>query len=478
LDSISSPYFRLGQRVNSVSDQDFKLADRYNSITYSGVYNLDNNVNKLNEFNLSLANFSDLDRLFGPIQKISGRQTDILVLQEDKISYVLVEKNLLSDSSGGGAISSIPEVLGTQIARIENYGISDNPESFVAWGFDKFFTDAKRGAVIKLSGDGSSESIEIISDQGMRPWFRDLFIDYFNTKKLGGYDPYMGEYVLSSTLSVSGDAGARVQQFGCGTTVSFQEGTRGASNFILDLGQFIGTSTIDLNIVSISEGETINVEVLYNGVVFQSGEVSESTSFTIDKSSSSIQSADIIITQSGGLADYSISAGCLVYNSPTLVNLCVNSNSYEGLVAINEISWNPPLTYPITVNLSGGTENPIVSYLETVTAPEGFGQIPLQGSTVRISSKSSIPSTFSFDISSHRIKYLLSNTLYTDPIDIINNSNSLALIQGVDQVFAETVYNNPNNLNYIYVVYDYRNITEIELCYSSASALDACCECS
>ena len=28
----------------------------------------------------------------------------------------------------------MPEVLGKQIARIENYGISNHPESFAAWG--------------------------------------------------------------------------------------------------------------------------------------------------------------------------------------------------------------------------------------------------------------------------------------------------------------------------------------------------------
>jgi hypothetical protein len=473
-DALAAPYFRLGQRVNSVAEQDFKLADRYNSITYSGVYNFENNINKLNEFNLSLANFKDLDRVFGPIQKISGRETDILVLQEDKISYVLVDKNLLSDAVGGGAISSVPEVLGTQVARIEEYGISHNPESFVTWGYDKFFTDAKRSSVIKLSGSGANESMEVISSYGMKPWFRDLFINSFNTRKLGGYDPYMGEYVLSST---GDEVPIQVQQIGCGTTISFQSGVEGVSRFILDLGNLSGSSTVELDIVSISSGQTINVEVIYDGVTFESGEVDESTSFVVEKTSNSNRLAELIITQSGGTAEYSVTAGCLEYKSITMINLCVNDKSYEGLVAVNETSWNSPLFYPVTVGLIGGSENPIVSYLEMVTAPEGFGQIPKEGATLRISSKSSLPSTFSFDVSKHKLRYLLSNTLYTDPLDIINNSTPLTLITGVNQVFSEVVYNNPSNLDYIYVVYDYRNITEVELCYSSASAYDACCNC-
>ena len=74
-----------------------------------------------------------------------------LVLQEDKISYVLAGKDLLTDASGGGQLTSVPSVLGKQIARIENYGISNNPESFAVWGESKYFTDAKRSAVIHLN---------------------------------------------------------------------------------------------------------------------------------------------------------------------------------------------------------------------------------------------------------------------------------------------------------------------------------------
>ena len=120
----------------------------------------------------------------------------MLVLQEDKISYVLAGKNLLSDSTGGGVVTSVPEVLGTQIARIEDFGISNHPESFAAFGENKYFTDAKRNVVIKLTGSSfKNEALTVISNEGMRSWFRDLFADASATQKLGGYDPYMQEYL-------------------------------------------------------------------------------------------------------------------------------------------------------------------------------------------------------------------------------------------------------------------------------------------
>ena len=201
-DSLEGRPLALGNRVTSVSAQDYKEAHRSSDITYSGIYNNESNVNKLNEFNIGLLNFKPLEESFGPIQILYGRETDILTLQEDKISYVLTGKNLLSDSTGGGSVSSVPEVLGTQIARVEEYGISNNPESFVRYGLNSFFTDAKRGAVINLMGNGPQEQLNVISEQGMRSWFRDLFISNFNTQKIGGYDPYMNEYVLANKTTL------------------------------------------------------------------------------------------------------------------------------------------------------------------------------------------------------------------------------------------------------------------------------------
>jgi len=42
--------------------------------------------------------FKDLDEDFGNIELLKARQNDLLVLQEDKISYVLVNKNTRKSS--------------------------------------------------------------------------------------------------------------------------------------------------------------------------------------------------------------------------------------------------------------------------------------------------------------------------------------------------------------------------------------------
>jgi hypothetical protein len=204
-DELAGMPLTIGTRAHAVANEEYKEARRFADITYSGVYNQETNLNKLNEFNLALVNYKPLDQNFGPIEVMHARISDILVLQEDKISYVLANgKNLFSDATAGASIINTPEVLGQQVPRIEQYGISNNPESFAAYGPDVFFTDAKRNAVINLRGGSSSEQLNVISMLGLRSWFRDLFKDTRNGLKLGGFDPYSNEYVLSSV----NDAGA------------------------------------------------------------------------------------------------------------------------------------------------------------------------------------------------------------------------------------------------------------------------------
>ena len=189
-DAWNAATMQFSPRANSTIEG-YEQQTLVQALTYSGIYTETTAINRLNEFNLSLGNFKYLDRFFGSIQKLFSRDTDLIVLQENKVSKVLYGKNLLSDSTGGGVVASIPEVLGTQISYEGEYGISLNPESFTKWGNDLFFTDARRGAVMALQPNGLFE----ISSQGMKNWFK-ANLDT-NTVKLGMFDPYFEHYVLA-----------------------------------------------------------------------------------------------------------------------------------------------------------------------------------------------------------------------------------------------------------------------------------------
>jgi hypothetical protein len=197
-DDFIAPELQLSPRVNAAVEE-YKQRISENAICYSGIYGINTGVNRLNEFNLSVANFKYLDKEFGSIQKLYARDTDMLVFQENKVSQVLYGKNIIHDAAGGGQLSTIAEVLGNQIAYPGEWGISRNPESFAEWGDDIYWTDSRRGSVL-LMGSFQTRGNQIIpiSSNGMTDYFRDMMLTSPNTQKLGGYDPHTHKYVLST----------------------------------------------------------------------------------------------------------------------------------------------------------------------------------------------------------------------------------------------------------------------------------------
>jgi hypothetical protein len=329
-DNLLGMPFYLGSRVTAVSQEDYKEAHRYADITYSGVYNAETNVNKLNEFNLALANFKTLEKSFGPINKMHARRTDILTLQEDKISYVLAGKNLLSDAAGGGAITSVPEVLGTQISRTEEFGISHNPESFAVYGNDVFFTDTKRSAVINLKGEGaSSDQVSVISDLGLKSWFRDSFKGTFYNQKIGGYDPYMSEYVLSLNNNL---LPVQLDSYACGTTISVQESSAEYS-FDLELTDIIGVVSIDYNF-TVGDGTMV---VDYNGTDVINDIVVGSGTLSFTKGDLFANKATVTIYPNE--ASYTITINCPETYTLTVKRIVLTSPDDEGKTITNSYRW-------------------------------------------------------------------------------------------------------------------------------------------
>ena len=191
-DAFNAPVMKYSPRVTTVIE-DYEEEYKFASLTYSGVFQASTSLNRLNEFNLSLANFKNLDKRYGSVQKLKARDTDLLVLHQDKITSVLYGKNLLYDAVGGSQVASIPEVLGNQIAYPGEFGISDNPESFATWSDVCYFADEKRGSVVKLIGN----EVIPISTQGMGSFWIDTMRENPNNFKFGGFDPYNGTYVIS-----------------------------------------------------------------------------------------------------------------------------------------------------------------------------------------------------------------------------------------------------------------------------------------
>ena len=58
-------------------------------LIYSGLYNSTSSVNNINEFNMSQKITKDLNPSYGSIQALKTRDTDVVVLTEDKVLKVL-----------------------------------------------------------------------------------------------------------------------------------------------------------------------------------------------------------------------------------------------------------------------------------------------------------------------------------------------------------------------------------------------------
>ena len=511
-DSVKGASIGLGNRVTATASQDYGRMHRYADLTYSGVYNDQSNINKLNEFNLGLLNYKPLEDSFGPVQKLVGRKSDILVLQEDKISYVLAGKNLLSDSTGGGAVTATPVVLGTQVARLEEYGISNNPESYAEYGYDKYFTDAKRGAVLQLKGGShTNEELTVVSEYGMRSWFRDVFNEQLNTQKLGGYDPFMNEYVLSiNDILLPADDPCH----DCGGTFTYNlSAALFTITFCVELGLTVGEVTIS------TDNPAAVVMVDYDGAPF-----SGLGGVTFLKSAQIPSFAEVTVL---AIIPTTVTLGCPIPVPLRVCKITINSPQYgsvnnilnpfqEGLTVHNQHSFvagdyqsnmSPPNDGPALTllnmgeSLTGDCLDYVTSQCECEDGFQGEGAFPTEGNTVTIASTTVTGvDTFNFDaLEPHRLLYWRTDTT-TSPIDCEVYADVETVLSNATNVLPITQITNPSEVisggtftmpapsggggtDVLYLVYDYRVSEPLNLCHIVGTPGDEdtieelCCEC-
>jgi hypothetical protein len=386
----------------------------------------------------------------------------------------------LSDASAGGAITSVPEVLGTQIARVEKYGISANPESYANWGYDRYFTDAKRGAVIQLKGSSySNDQLVVVSELGMRTWFRDDFIANLNYQKIGGYDPYMDEYVLSSN-----DTLLPIETIctNCGINQTFNIGEDETLNFCVNVGSFIGEVIVSWKVTPIGYPFGFIVNGIYNGTTTTSNEVVTDGSIVINKDSQTVKTVDMQVIATGAIV-LEITVACPAAQLMTVVEVCVTDDSDSGSYIHNEYRYlKGAYISPITSNLvtfSSGVDNPLVSRYNATTGYISSGSIPVVNSTVSLICNKFGFDTFDFNPAKNKFRYLSSDTLYANtPTDIralLAESFQATPNQGGGTFnYAEFTLNSTKD--YLYLIWDYRTPQSASLCYST-NIDDACCDC-
>ena len=212
--------------------------NRFNSLIYSGIFNSRTGVNDTNQFSVGEDITRSADPANGSIQKLYAEDTNLIIFQQDKVSRALIDKDAIYSAEGNASITSSMQVIGQIVAYAGEYGISNDPFSFAVYGYRKYFTDKKRGVVLRLSQDGMTE----ISSYGMHDFFRDEISD--TTKIVGGWDAHNKNYILS------------LQTASKNNTLSFDESVLGWTSF------FSFKPTFITSLVSIFYS-------FYNGKIYQ-----------------------------------------------------------------------------------------------------------------------------------------------------------------------------------------------------------------
>ena len=216
-DNFNTQSIKPGVKVSTVFE-DYKQERRKYGLIYSGIYNGISSTNNLNQFIQGEKITKDINPIYGSIQKLHTRDSDLVTLCEDKVLRIQANKDALYNADGNMQLTATNNVLGQAIPFVGEFGISTNPESFASENYRVYFADKIRGVIVRLSKDGLTP----ISDHGMKDWFRDN-LKITNTI-VGSYDDRNDEYNVTlkdRTINQRLDP----------TTVSFKEDVKGWVSF-------------------------------------------------------------------------------------------------------------------------------------------------------------------------------------------------------------------------------------------------------
>jgi len=187
-------------RTNVINPQ-YRQTVRPSTVFYSDPLIANTNINGLSSI-FPDDTYEEFDKSYGSIQKLHSRENQLIIFQEDKVSRAQINRNIVTTGSGDQILTAQGAVISQAIPYAGEYGISTNPESFAEYAEVLYFTDLRRGAVLRLSQNG----ITPISEYQMKNYFTDFFriLSRYNlsnsfgtrTKIYGSFNPKDKEYML------------------------------------------------------------------------------------------------------------------------------------------------------------------------------------------------------------------------------------------------------------------------------------------
>ena len=189
---------------------------------WSGIYNSISGINETNQFIAGEKITKDVNPSHGSIQALKTRDTRLTIFCEDKVLKAVTNRDALYNADGNPQLVASDAVVGDVTTYLGDYGISTNPESLAVTPTNMYFTDAMRGKVLALSGEG----VRAISDVGMKDYFADA-MDRYVDKAVGTYDERKKQYNV--TLQKKYNSAQFIPHEV--STVSYSENSKGWSSF-------------------------------------------------------------------------------------------------------------------------------------------------------------------------------------------------------------------------------------------------------
>lgn len=187
------------------------------SVIYSEPFQPDVNYNGLSTF--ELFSFEDFNRDDGSIQKIHSRETDLVVIQEDRTYKSSINKDIITNADGTSNVGLSSKVIGTPMALGGYYGISKNPESFAYNGDTLYWIDIKKGTVLRLKGN----DLQPISRLNMTQYFYDKSELYRESDPTFGFTDNVAYWYQEGLIefnTTKGNKHSQNEQFGIDLKVS------------------------------------------------------------------------------------------------------------------------------------------------------------------------------------------------------------------------------------------------------------------
>ncbi|MDM1494989.1 fibronectin type III domain-containing protein [Myroides odoratimimus] len=441
-DQFNSNSLNIHLSPTATSTEEYAEVIRYSDLTYGAAFVESTGINGLNSFNMALLNWKELDKQNGSIQKIVGREGNLLVFQKDKIGQVLYGKDMLYNADGTSNVAKVPYILGEYIPYAGEFGMS-HPESFEQDGNRVYWVDAKRGNVLRLSINGISPIT-----YGMEGWFKKILNEYYGAKIVGGIDPYNDMYNITigdkPNLPVVVDCGFVLNMYKQNTPFIYE----------FKLNDLTGDAIINFNIY---EGAA-TIECIYKGFNYVKSNIQGPDYILIPIPEISNDRILVKITPIGGEVSFDISHSCPIGKELRVRQIILADKTLLNKNTTSGYKWGNSSLFK---NNNLFSQEEVIIDTEQV-GTEGLGMFPKNNSEISVFSMQDASNNVVFNPKWNRIGYLISPPLTHSANEIADLSTKLEVVKESNVYYpsykGKFEFDRTSIHDQMYIIWDYRYI--------------------